>query len=60
MDYYSYHLKHYYYRLYSKYMPSDNEFLACVDREKKVPGTEHHCYILRTIQQNVYFILVVV
>ena len=32
MDYYSYYLKHYYYRLYCIYMPSDNEFVACVDR----------------------------
>ena len=32
--YYSYYLKHYYYWLYCIYMPSDNEFEACVDRKK--------------------------
>ena len=31
---YSYYLKHYYYWLYCIYMPSDNEFVACVDRKK--------------------------
>ena len=34
MDFYSYYLKHYYYLLYCIYMPSDNEFVACVDRKK--------------------------
>ena len=42
MDYYSYDLKHYYYWLYCIYMPSDNEFAACVDRKKL---TEHHYYM---------------
>ena len=34
MDFYSYYLKHYYYWLNSIYMPSDNEFVAFVDRKK--------------------------
>ena len=35
MDFYSYYLKHYYY-YWMNYicMPSDNEFVACVDRKK--------------------------
>ena len=34
MDYYSHYLEHYYYWLYCIYVPSDNEFVACVDRKK--------------------------
>ena len=33
MDYWSHCLKHYYYWLYCIYMPSDNEFVACVGRK---------------------------
>ena len=35
MDFYSYYLKHYYYWLYCTYMPSDNEFVACVCHKKR-------------------------
>ena len=34
MDYYSYNVKHCHYWLYYICMPSDNEFVACVDRKK--------------------------
>ena len=35
MDYYcSYYLKHYYYWRYCIYTPSDDEFVACVARNK--------------------------
>ena len=47
MDYYSYYLKHCYYWLYCIYMPSDNEFVACVDRKKSY-GTP----LVHMIQQN--------
>ena len=42
MDYYSHYLEHYYYWLYCIYMPSDNEFVVCVDRKNV---TEHHFYV---------------
>ena len=42
MDYYSYYLKDYYYRLYCIYMPSDNESQR-VSIATKV--TEHHYHI---------------
>ena len=49
MDFYSYYLKHYYY-YWMNYicMPSDNEFVACVDRKKSY-GTP----LLHMIQQKV-------
>ena len=53
MDYYSYYLKHYYDWLYCIHVPSDNEFVACVDRENV---TVHH-YVR---YNNMYNLVVVV
>ena len=44
MDYYSYYLKHYYYSLYSIYMPCDIEFVVNVDRKKSYGTPLLHMY----------------